>query len=93
MKRKKKIEELEEKLREIIPNEECNYHLRDYHWIPEIIELFKSFARSLIPPEKDKISSPFSNRNLSFVDGWNYCRKAMLEKINEIHYQNKGERR
>jgi len=47
-------EELEKKLREIIPEDECNWHLRDSHWIPEIIELFKSYICLLISTQNIK---------------------------------------
>jgi len=45
-----------------------------------LVNLFKS----LIPKERDEINSPFSNRNLTFVDGWNACREKILKRIEEV---------
>jgi len=49
----------------------------------ELTNLFKNYIYSLIPNKKDEINSSFSNRNLTFVDGWNYCRQEILKKIEE----------
>lgn len=38
---------LEKEIREIIPDGECNEHLRDTHWIPELIKLFRAYAGSI----------------------------------------------
>ncbi|RLI67658.1 hypothetical protein DRO91_09945 [Candidatus Heimdallarchaeota archaeon] len=75
--------ELTSKLREIIPDDECNTHLRDNHWIPEIISLFRSYARSLIP-KSVKV------RKLDSEDVYDYAHRVFQETreemLNRINY-------
>ena len=66
---------------DIITDEDFDKAISFY--IKDLTNLFKSYARSLVPKERDKINSPFSNRNLTFVDGWNGCRQEMLRRIEE----------
>jgi len=39
---------IEEELKKIILDDECNVHIRDMHWIPWLIDFFKSYTRSLV---------------------------------------------
>ena len=66
---------------DVITDEDFDKAISSY--IKDLTNLFKSYARSLVPKERDKINSPFSNRNLTFVDGWNGCRQEMLRRIEE----------
>lgn len=38
---KKKVLEWEIELREIMPDDEANSHIRDYHWIPDILRIIE----------------------------------------------------
>ena len=67
----------------VIYGEERLSHFAVETLTEELTNLFKSYAHSLVPKERDRINSPFSNCNLTFVDGWNGCRQEMLRRIEE----------
>ena len=43
-----------------------------------------ALLEELIPVEKDHRNSPFSQRTLKFLDGYNDCRNQIIEKISEM---------
>jgi len=66
---------LKKKLEDIIPEDECNYHLRDTHWIPEITELIKSEILQKIKELEKKLEDLQMVTN-KISQGW-------IEKIKE----------
>lgn len=74
-------EELKRRIREVLNlyRENDSIHAEEM-----LIGIFKDFAREIVPEEKDEINASFSNRVLSFIDGWNYCRQKILRVIEEV---------
>jgi len=89
---------IEKELKKIISDDECNVHIRDTHWIPEIIILFKSYARLLVPERQsskwddvdfgpegpDDAAVNAIHEDEIFCTGWNKCREEMVRRIEEI---------
>lgn len=77
------IEKLKERIRNVIEYWNEDESLLYNECVEALVNVFRDYVYSLVPKERDEINSPFSNRNLTFVDGWNKCREKILKRIEE----------
>ena len=41
----------------------------------------EKIVEEMLPEDKDYVSAPFSNRTLTFADGWNECKKELRRRL------------
>jgi len=77
-------EELEARVRMVLDEYRGNEELLYAEGVGKIVDIFKEFVKRVVPVERDADNSPFSNRVLSFIEGWNFCRDEILRMIEEV---------
>jgi len=92
---------LKEKIKKILVDIYSDHYLEDDD-IEPLIDLFKSYACSLVPEEQisrwddvdfgpegpDDAAVDAMREDEIFCTGWNRCRKEMLKKIEKIESEN-----
>ena len=80
---------IEEKIREVIESEMKKYEFWEVNekenarrLAPALVELFESYARSLVPKE-EMPPVGIGDKGIYLTKGWNACRREMLRRIEE----------